>query len=638
MCIQSLFISFYYYACYFYIVFMFIIYILCILKLSFNKKYLLFSQYLAFNINIMYQMDNRGIFSQIKKIYFTKSNAGLIRKKSYKLLNRLVHPFNIYDNTFLQLYLNSLKLSGYVHSINYMKIIINNKKYFQLCIKVNPIIKNITIYNHENLIISSNQLKNLLTNHLGLPMNYKIVKKSIEKIFLWYKLQGFEWIQIEFSQNENLNNIQIVIIEKKLLSSRIICMNRNKVKNYEFINNAITLDIQLLNGSVLNRKTLDSTIQIIKNKYLLEDISYKVMLNDKDLDIVIKYSLKTDKSIKVYYFPYLFNNINQLFDHYCNKFIISLYKIRNIFIHTYNLKYLVDLIININKYCLINVNISFINSYIYKFIKSFNIVFYYFNYLRYSLNLFLIQQMDSKIKQKLFFIYLINIEIKNECSMNQHLKFIQFIYYFKSRFYSYFINFNQREDNIYDLLKKYRKDTICQTSFYKVSILCDYSVLIFSLINNIVIKVNYYLFLYFHDQYNNSIKLYSQLFNLSIINQCILKYNTCSWHLKIKFNISKILVSKLKLLPILIINSSKYQLQNYNPLINLNINYTFSLNKYNTLYLFNNYSICNYTKLITFLGFGLQIHIPFKQITYIRLEYIINMKNQIYLFIDKFSV
>nr|ALN11920.1 hypothetical protein 621 [Campylaephora sungminbooi] len=641
MFIQSFFIYFYYYAYYFYEAFIFIIYIICILKLSFNEKYLFFSQYLAFNINILYQIDNRDIFSQIKKIYFTESNAAIIRKKSYKLLNKLVYPINIHDNTFLQLYLNSLKLSGYIQSINYVKIIINSKKYFQLCITVNPIIKNIIIYNHKTLIISSNKLKNILKNHLGLPVNYKVINKSLEKIFLWYKLQGFEWIQIEFSQNKNLDNMEIMIIEKKLSSSKIICMNHHKIKNHEFINNAITSDIQLLNGYVLNRKTLDSTVQIIKKKYLLEDIFYKVMLNDKDPDIVIKYSLKTDKSIRAYYYPYLFNNINQLCNNYSNKFIMSLYKIQNTFIYTYNIKYLVNLIININKYCLINLQISFINLYIYKFIKSCNIVIYYFHYLRYSLNVSLIQKMNSYIKQKLFIIYLINIEIKNEYSINKYLKYIQLIYYLKSKFYSYLINLNQTEDSMYYLLKKSRKETICQISFYKVDMMCDYSTLMFSLINSIVIKINYYLFLYFNDEYNDSIKLYSQFFNLSIINRFILKQKTYSCHLKIKFNISKLFVNKLKLLPILIIKSSNYQFQHYNPLIHLNINYAFYLNKYNKLYLFNNlnyYSILNRTKLMSFLGFGLQIHIPFKQITYIRLEYIINMKSQIYLFIDKFSV
>ena len=640
---QFAFIYFYYYIYHFYEVFLFIIYMVFICQLYFNNLYLLYNQFLTFNINIIYKIDNKDICDHIKRIYITKYHTKIVRKKLYKILdvNKLLYAINLYNNTFLQLYLNSLKLSGYIKSLNYMKIIINSKKYLKLCIKFNPIVKTIKINNYQHLIISSNKLKSILTDHLGLPMNYKLINASIKKILYWYKLQGFIWVQIELIQSQTLGNIKIIIIEGKLLSSKIICMNNNKINNYIFINNAIKSEIQLLHGYILNKQILDSKIHIIKQKYLLEEISYKILLNHKGVDIIVRYITKTNKSTNIYSYISFLNNIEQLLTNYSNKFIMSLYKIQQIFIYKYKIKYFFNFMINIDKYYLMNLKIYCINSYIYTFIQSFNFLIYYFHYLKYTWNLSLIERINSVIKQKLFIYYLINIEIKNEYFINEYLKCIQYMYYVKSKDSHYIINFNDIENNLNCLLKKYRQDTLSEISFYKIQIITDYSALIFSVINKIIIKINYYLFFYFNHKYDYTIQLNSQFFNLSIINKFILEHKNSSWNFKMTFNISKMFINKIKPLKMLIINSSNVKSYLYAPFINLYMNYSLYVNKYKKLYIFNDYSYnskFDINSKMFFLGFGLQINIPFKKITYIRLEYIINMKKQIYLFIDKFSI
>jgi len=78
------------------------------------------------------------------------------------------------------------------------------------------------------------------------------------------------------------------------------------------------------------------------------------------------------------------------------------------------------------------------------------------------------------------------------------------------------------------------------------------------------------------------------------------------------------------------------------PSLVLQTKYGTYINKSIYLYIFHNYliypKILMYENFNYYTGFGTQIKIPLKQISYIRLEYIINYKKKIYIFMDKFAI
>nr|YP_009296987.1 hypothetical protein Ceram_054 [Ceramium japonicum]AOM66330.1 hypothetical protein Ceram_054 [Ceramium japonicum] len=634
--VQYYLINFNYYLSVFHIFICILIYTFVILSLFFNYLYKIDKEYLAFNINILYITSKSKNICSIKKISFVKFNKEIARREFYTVFSNFLKYIEKDKSKFTLKHLNILKISGFIHSINYAKIIINNKKYYQLFLECNPIIKSITIDQQSHLIISSNKLQQVLNKHLGLPINYKLLNKSLQAICLWYKLQGFEWVKIKLMHNKHINDIKIIIMEGNVLSSNIICTNKKKVKNYLFINNGIERDIEVLYRHVLNKNNLDTTIQKIKNKYILEDISYKVIAKKKGLDISIKYLIKSEQSIHIKYIPDIFYSMYNSLKNYKIEYVLSMWKLKNIIIYQYNLKYILKIKIHIINYILLFFKIYFMNSDVYQYLHSFNLLIYHYSHLIYSFSLIWFKNTLINIPQQIFLIHLISFEINNESCISQYIKCIQRIYYLVNNYYSNYISINKFKYYQDKLLQKYKREKLSHILYYKVQITNHYYLQILNIINYFIINTQYCLYFDFNNIDYRYIKLYSQLFKLYINNKFIvqIKENLCN--IEIKLNILKILTKK--------VNNLNYRFcKSY---IDLYVNYSFHINKYNKIYIFNNYIyFLNYPERIfdlhnlkNFLGLGLQINIPFKQITYIRLEYIINMKRQIYLFMDKFSV
>lgn len=638
-----------YYIYYLYEICIFICHIFLVFIIFLNNFDLYINKYLAFSMNILYTLRNTENYFNIKKIYLSQSNIQKINiKESYRfniyISDLLFRSVKKYNYTLLKEYLNEMKLSGFIASIDCLQIIIKNKKYFKLNIQVNSIIKNINIYNIETLIISSNKLKQILRQHLGIPKNYKMLYRSIYEILLWYKLQGFEWISIKLIDTNNNHDIHIKIIEKKVISSRIICKNYYKTRDYELIYNAIRSEIKLLHGNILNKNKLDNKIKTIQQKYFLKNIYYKIINTEKGLSIKLTYTIYNEKSIKIYYWPNFLYSAYKEYENSFIKFLINLYKINDLNLFKYNFQYIFNLKTNYQYLYLFNLRIYLLNYSIDKCIQFFNITGYHYKQKKYYFNIFWNKYKFMHLKQKVFLLYLVNFKIQNQYSLHQSLECIQVIYNLIYKYYIFLLQLHFYINSRHQSINKYKKNIYSNIVYYKINFTNSYSHLYLKNISNLKVKMNYCILLYLNNYSNINYqfnKLYSYFFNIYLNNKWHFNLKTNLLNFEIQYNMIHMIINKLMFFKIFIINFSNINKFFDQPLFYFYINYSFYINKYHQLYLFHNYMYnmelpINNSKF--FLGFGLQINIPFKKITHIRLEYIINMKKKFYLFLDKYSI
>lgn len=621
----------------------FIIYSIIIFVILFSNLYLPNNINVAFILNIISNNYVQNSQYEIKKIYFLQFNKAITKLHFPQIAHQFFYLKRAYKKNLLNKYLTFLKLSGFANSINYKRIIINKKQYCRLYIKFNPVIKSIIITDYSNLIISSKKLQKIFNKHIGLPLNYKLINQSLQNIFLWYRLHGFEWVRIRLIYDYKSKIIKISIKEGAIVSSKIICKSNYKTRDYLVTYKAITTEMKSLNGSILNKNELNTKIQIIKNKYALQDTSYKIIFNTRGLDIILKYSMQSNKLIKIYYLIYILNNMYTFFRNYTITYIVKINKLYNVLIDKYNLIYIMNIKIKLQNYYLFFCNLYFIVLSCYNYSQSFNLFIYSFDHIIYSFNLIWTQIGLINIKQQIFLLNLIKFETINKYYINESIKFIQQIVYIKYQFYCKYIISHKIEMAINQYIRKYRQINRSNILFYSIKITKNYYYQFMDIFIHSFIKINYYLFFYLNHNY---IKFYTQYLQFSIYNKFSIQIEKNAFHINSNLHILNILLNKLNLHKFLFRQFNNFNYQLVQPNINLYIQYSFHINKYNSIYLFNNYidnvrlpiNLSSLHKSTNLLGLGLQINIPFKQIPYIRLEYIINIKKQIYIFIDKFSI
>lgn len=634
-----------YYNYLFYEVFIFTCNIFLISRIPINYSDFSFHKSLAFNINILYTLKNTENCFCTEKIYLSQLNLQKINIKQYSKINIYINKLlKYYNYIILKKSLNEMKLSGLISSVNSIKVLIKNQRYFKLYIQVNKIVKVINIYDGNSLIISYSKLENILKKQLGFPKNYKTLYESIQKIYLWYKIQGFEWISIQIIDDNNSQNINIKIVEKKVISSNIICKNSHKTRSNILTFNAITSEMKKINGNILNKYKLNTIIKIIQKKYLLKDISYKIINQQEGLHINLIYRIHDNKFIDICYSPNSLYYLHSSYRNFLTQFFINFSKIYQIFIYKYSIKYLLKLTINIEYFYMINIKVNFINNTIHQYIQSFHKKLYHYKQNKYNFNLFWLNYTLINFRQRIFILYLFNFEIYNKYYLNQSLQSIQQINNIIYKYHTFFVQIQYNINSMQGLISKYKKHIFSNFFYYKINLRNSYSQSYSGNINRFNLKLNQYLFLYFNTYSNINyefIHLYSYFLNFDLNNKLHLNIQSHLFNIEIQYNIINTIIHKLIFLKTLLMNSCNLNKNFSRPLFYFYVNYSFYINKYNQLYIFNNYIYdinlpTNKYNLI--LGCGLQVNIPFKQIPRIRLEYIINMKNFFYLFIDKYSI
>lgn len=627
-----------------------ILYFLFILLLIINNNVISKHKLYAFNIDILCNIQDKSNFHKIKNISLLKLN-----NKSQKLYSPNLFKFNKflkyrqeYNNEVFYQYINTLNLSGFINSLNYKRIILNIKYYLVVTINYNPIIKSIKINNYKELIIPSKKLANIFYQHIGLPKNYQLLQYTIKQIIIWYKLRGFEWIRVRLYSNNQINQINIVIDEGKIISNKIICDNYTQISNYKYINSIIESELNLTPGTLLNKSKLINGIKRLKQIYCIKDMQYNVDFYKNGLYIKVKYSAQINNHLSINYF---YSHLKS----FIKRIIINIHHIDLVRFNKFNFLYFIKL--NIRARDLYNIKINLYSQPIifYKYIKSTHIqslsyIKSYNKYFTYYINLYWLKLKQMHFEQICYISYLINFFCKSIHNINGQINLINQYYIARCK-YNYFYIYLTSLKNVNSFLAlQYRYCIFSNTFQYKIKCNSIYYSSLAKIIHTTIGQINYNLISRMTNyQYNFYKKqYYINQFIISCLNQILdfgqLHKYCKNLYLNINYNIINTYASRLFFYNIILVNTKKISLH---PSIILQTKHGLYMSNYIYLYMFHNYlnhlnivihENYNFNFMYHYLGFGMQVKTPLKQMSYIRLEYIINHKKKLYIFMDKFAI
>lgn len=306
---------------------------------------------------------------KIKKIRIYNCNNILLKKiffNKFELKN-----FNLKKIKKLIIF---FKESGFIESIQVFKLFNPSSKAIIFNIKINPLIKKIKVEKYQYLQIPQFVLTNFLKKNLGIPRNYYYLSSSLEKIYSWYKFQGFDYVQIKIIHNKSLNEISINIFEGQINQTKLICKTKNNLSNYtvKCIEQLIKKELHIIPGNILNLKKLKLGILKLKEKNIINNISYKIDIYNNNTIVIVQYFLHNKsfmslykqeallKLIKNYNILILFQKINV----YLFNFITNYSSGIKIFFFNYT-KRIYSLILNLRlKKSFLSINLKFFYPYI----------------------------------------------------------------------------------------------------------------------------------------------------------------------------------------------------------------------------------------------------------------------------------
>nr|QCI04355.1 hypothetical protein [Antithamnion hubbsii] len=664
---------------------------LLLVFITYNYSFCHHYSYLGFNVNILLNIDTAN---KIQRISIIKTNPYILTKSFIQKFNSYIKKYNFQNNKvfFSQHYSNYLQSLGFIRSVHCINILIDKKKYITLSITVNPLIKRIKIYNHNKLIISSEKLKKLFQKQFGLPKNYNTISYILKQINSWYKIRGFEWITIHLIEDNNINDINIEIIEGKILTTKILCDHKKSYfkKNHKNLNKLIKKELSIITGEILNKITLEKTIQLIKKKYFIDNIKYVIKSEKNGITLILKYNLHKNYFTQSNYQLYNLNNTSIAFlpKYYIKSFQFIkntswLYQVFNIsfnynlflrFIHLFSKNYILSHFTNISfmykKYFALNVYIKYPYLKLYKYI-SLNLNFH-FSYIRKYINTKSNYQSSYLKKYKYdknnFYEknYISNIlysEIKSKYNIHQNIVIKHLFKTLISQYYKIYIYSSNHNINIF-----YRSIQTVKSKLIFYNLITKFKIKIstYHIIQQTILKFHYQLLLDIKKQiftkictyqhYKHNLNIY---FYYYIKIQPIKKYNQYLL-IFIRYNIYNDFIQRIFFLQKLLSQSITYKHKIQTPYFLLNLQYNAYLHKYIKAYIFMHYNInlqqpkyyskqfTNYNFInsyqalmknkYTIYGYGTQIKLPIKQIPYIRLEYIINCKKNSFLLIEKLSI
>ena len=630
---------------------------------------------------------NRNII-HIKKIKFENSNKLVIKKLlRNRIILALQKIKKINSNKQAKFLLKDMQKSGYFSHIKILQFsdIKELPKFYLINVKTNPILKKVDVLKYKKLYIPRSFLKKIFESQIGLPKNYNQIYKSIKKIQFWYKSRGFEFINIKLINQNTLNNISLSIDEGIIKKIEIINKS-NKLSNKKFHNdlsNLITEQLNMQTHCPVNVKELELSLIRLKNMHILKDCYYLIDYKKKDIHIKIYYQILETSPLYLYCKNELIDYKKLYKSFYKNIRILNIIKTRNIF----NIWYLCSYIINIQQNIIFNYNLSKENTHINYFIIETNfknqlqklsacLLKYLFleNNNMKILGTLTIKIYDKLSKyilfypnininlSKLYYIQITNLIIQlKEISIFfkhtwiQNLNISEYLFVVRSlysKIYLYIQDFNcinnlilnKNFQRIGQTIKK-RHEAIENILIY-LNLTIKYNSLY--LIEYIPIGKSLEVKYTFLNLITPSIRSYFH--KLQYFNQIIT--STYIHHLYlprlIPYIYKNILTFFIK--TNLVVNKSKHNLYqkyffDYNDILNESIFSGFSLHieyhiykfKYLSVYLLHNSMNHYFNKIkykhikftsnncyITHKGFGIQLNIPIKQLSNIKIEYTVN--------------
>lgn len=207
--------------------------------------------------------------------------------------------------------LEYLQSNGFINKLEYFIVHTTNIKYLIFNINTNPIIKKIEIKNYNQLKVPSSFLIYIFKNQVGLPINYKKLSNSIEKIYKWYKDKGFAWIYIQLMTHKNSHVLCLQVFEGKIFKRNFLCKS---ILTYmksccllKKIEKIIEVELGISEGHLLNIKKIERGIVHLKNVKLIKNCKYNITHSSKGFNIEIEYTVPTSKCRYFYYRDLIIN-------------------------------------------------------------------------------------------------------------------------------------------------------------------------------------------------------------------------------------------------------------------------------------------------------------------------------------------
>lgn len=319
--------------------FMYIFWLIALFIHIFYIPYPYHSSYnkLAFTINIIYFEDCNNKCKNIRSIEFEGlNNLNLLKKCLQCYYNHLFYLSNISYNQITNI-VYSLKVSGFIYQIKHYLVKIKKTQYSLLNISTNVLVKRITILNYKKLRISQHLLKHYFSQYLGLPKNYQQLNSSVQKVYSWYNIRGFNHVKINLRENYN-HDLYINIQEGVITKTEVICQSVLKVsKHYlSFIENRIMKELSISPGSIINTKKIEIGIKQLKEAGLISYCKYRIINSKKELKVVLSYDISNNHIYYIYakYMNlYPGNTTNIYYYLQKNKYIHSIFKYLNYLIN-----------------------------------------------------------------------------------------------------------------------------------------------------------------------------------------------------------------------------------------------------------------------------------------------------------------
>nr|YP_010198593.1 hypothetical protein LK037_pgp096 [Gracilaria pacifica]UAD87009.1 hypothetical protein [Gracilaria pacifica] len=210
--------------------------------LSYNlKKIRCLNYYAMVSNNIYFQKTLHSIEFNRIQIKITPCNNYLLHKIRHCKYNKYNKKNCHFKDKSLEKYINVLKNSGCISSINKYTILYTKYKQTIFNVAIYPIINQITIREYKKLKIYPKFLHKLFKYQLGLPKNQLLLDYILHKINAWYLSHGYQWSNIKIKNISQANQLDLIINEGKIYSVRIECKNQQIKKNTNFMNCMILL-------------------------------------------------------------------------------------------------------------------------------------------------------------------------------------------------------------------------------------------------------------------------------------------------------------------------------------------------------------------------------------------------------------
>nr|YP_009732147.1 hypothetical protein [Gracilaria spinulosa]QHS70715.1 hypothetical protein [Gracilaria spinulosa] len=206
-------------------------------SLLYNSKKIRYLDYYAMVSSIYFKEKPKSQELSRIQIKINRCNKYLLQKIGSCKQNQFnkIRNFKL-NSKNLEKYIHILKNSGCIRSINKYTILYTKYKQTIFSVNIYPIIDQINIKEYKKLKICPKLLKTLFKYQLGLPKNYLLINYILQKIHIWYLLQGYRWSSINIKLISQVNKLHFVINEGIIHSVHIKCKTKQIKKNKILIN------------------------------------------------------------------------------------------------------------------------------------------------------------------------------------------------------------------------------------------------------------------------------------------------------------------------------------------------------------------------------------------------------------------